>query len=73
MAVTTYTNDHDIGFFSRIGIGISTAFARMLTAREAQAQRYIATALRNLDDDRLNELGLTRKEVDSRPHAPFIY
>ncbi len=73
MAVTTYSDTHTPSFLSRAGAWFSSVFARMIAAREAQAQRYVAMSLRMADDETLAKLDLTREEVESRPSTPFIY
>jgi len=73
MAVTTYTDHHGESLLSRIRAGFSRIYAGILASRQAEAERYVATALRMSDDQTLTRLGMTRDEVNSRPHAPFIY
>lgn len=67
MAATTYSSDHETGISARVSTFFHDLFDHMMTARQNQADRYIARHLSTFDDRTLANAGIKRANIYRRP------
>jgi len=54
-------------------MNLRNTFARMITARERQAQRYVNGALLNLDDNTLARAGFNRADIKAQGASNYPF
>jgi len=52
---------------------LRTAFERVVEARQRQADRYVSSAMLNLDDTTIAAFGTTREELRRKAKSTYVF